>query len=92
MFQVAKRRRYRHQFGFELPPIVPIPTDTELVAVDGQTGRSTHGFVSSFDRLLMASEVDVERRLERDGKKSFKAEQAAWTGLACRTLRCRSAH
>ena len=40
--------------GFELPAIVPIPTETELLAVDGKR-RPTHGFASSFDRWRMAA-------------------------------------
>lgn len=40
--------------GFELPAIVPIPTETEPLAVDGKR-RPTHGFASSFDRWRMAA-------------------------------------
>ena len=57
---------------FELPPIVPIPTEKELLAVDGQPQVDTWVRLK-FRSLVDGSEVDVERRLERDGKKNFKA-------------------
>jgi SOS-response transcriptional repressor LexA len=58
--------------GFDLPPIVPIPTDTELLAVDGQPKVDTWVRLR-FRSLVDGSEVEVERRLERDGKKNYKA-------------------
>lgn len=57
---------------FELPPIVPIPTEKELLAVDGQPQVDTSVRLK-FRSLIDGSEVEVERRLERDGKKNFKA-------------------
>ena len=57
---------------FELPPIVPIPTEKELLAVDGQPQVDTSVRLK-FKSLIDGSEVEVERRLERDGKKNFKA-------------------
>lgn len=57
---------------FELPPIVPIPTEKELLAVDGQLQVDTWVRLK-FRSLVDGSEVEVERRLERDGKKNFKA-------------------
>lgn len=57
---------------FELPPIVPIPTEEELLAVDGQPKVDTWVRLK-FRSLTDGSEVEVERRLEREGKKAFKA-------------------
>ena len=57
---------------FELPPIVPIPTEKELLAVDGQPQADTWVRLK-FRSLVDGSEVEIERRLERDGKKNFKA-------------------
>ncbi len=57
---------------FELPPIVPIPTEKELLAVDGQPQVDTWVRLK-FQSLVNGREVEVERRLERDGKKNFKA-------------------
>jgi hypothetical protein len=57
---------------FELPPIVPIPTEKELLAVDGQPQVDTWVRLK-FRSLIDGNEVEVERRLERDGKKSYKA-------------------
>ncbi len=57
---------------FELPPIVPIPTEKELLAVDGQPHVDTWVRLK-FRSLVDESEVEVERRLERDGKRNFKA-------------------
>ncbi|WP_209021382.1 hypothetical protein [Paracoccus ravus] len=56
---------------FELPPIVPIPTEKELLAVDGVPRVDTWVRLK-FRSLVDKSEVEVERRLERDGKKNFK--------------------
>ncbi|SHF80944.1 AAA domain-containing protein [Loktanella atrilutea] len=56
---------------FELPPIVPIPTEKELLAVDGLPRVDTWVRLK-FRSLVNNSEVEVERRLERDGKKNFK--------------------
>lgn len=55
----------------ELPPIVPIPTENELLAVDGQPQIDTWVRLK-FRSLVDGGKVEVERRLERDGKKSFK--------------------
>ncbi|MGO8470006.1 hypothetical protein AB9F45_36730, partial [Rhizobium leguminosarum] len=57
---------------FELPPIVPIPTEKELLAVVGQPQFDTWVRLK-FRSLVDGTEVEVERRLERDGKKAFKA-------------------
>ena len=57
---------------FELPPIVPIPTEKELLAVDGQPQADTWVRLK-FRSLIDGTEVEVERRLERDGRKAFKA-------------------
>lgn len=57
---------------FELPPIVPIPTEKELLAVDGNPLVDTWVRLK-FRSLINGNEVEVERRLERDGKKNFKA-------------------
>jgi hypothetical protein len=56
---------------FELPPLVPIPTDKELLAVDGQPKVYTWVCLK-FRSLVDQSEIEVERHLERDGKKNFK--------------------
>ncbi|CAO3456089.1 hypothetical protein [Azospirillum argentinense] len=56
---------------FELPPIVPIPTEKELLIVDGQPQVDTWVRLR-FRSLVDGSEVEIERRLERDGKKNFK--------------------
>ena len=56
---------------FELPPIVPIPTEKELLAVEGVPRVDTWVRLK-FRSLVDKSEVEVERRLERDGKKNFK--------------------
>jgi SOS-response transcriptional repressor LexA len=58
--------------AFELPPIVPIPTEKELLAVDGSAKIDTWVRLK-FRSLVDGTEVEVERRLERDGKKGFKA-------------------
>ncbi|EJL51626.1 hypothetical protein PMI09_04416 [Rhizobium sp. CF122] len=57
---------------FELPSIVPIPTEKELLAVDGQPQVDTWVRLK-FRSLVDGTEIEVERRLERDGKKAFKA-------------------
>ncbi|KOF16034.1 hypothetical protein AC244_21760 [Ensifer adhaerens] len=57
---------------FELPSIVPIPTEKELLAVDGQPQVDTWVRLK-FRSLVDGTEVEVERRLERDGKMAFKA-------------------
>jgi hypothetical protein len=56
---------------FELPAIVPIPTEQELIAVDGAPK------VDTWVRLTLRSltdghEVKVERHLQREGRKGFK--------------------
>ncbi|QQS12946.1 MAG: AAA family ATPase [Rhodospirillales bacterium] len=57
--------------SFPLPVIVPIPTEAELVAVDGVPKVDTWVRLT-FRSLIDGREVDVERRLERDGKRAFK--------------------
>jgi hypothetical protein len=57
---------------FELPPVVPIPTEKELLAVDGKPQVDTWVRLK-FRSLIDGREVEIERRLERDGKKNFKA-------------------
>ena len=57
--------------SFELPPIVPIPTEKELLAVGGQPRVDTWVRLK-FRSLVDGTEVEVERRLERDGKKAFR--------------------
>lgn len=57
--------------SFELPPIVPIPTEEELVAVGGQPKIDTWVRLK-FRSLIDGREIEVERRLEREGKKNFK--------------------
>lgn len=56
---------------FDLPSIVPVPTEKELLAVDGQPKVDTWVRLK-FRSLVDGAEVEVERRLERDGKKAFK--------------------
>jgi hypothetical protein len=57
--------------SFDLPSIVPIPTELELSAVGGSPKVDTWVRLK-FRSLIDGSEVDVERRLERYGKtKSF---------------------
>ncbi|CCV03107.1 conserved hypothetical protein [Mesorhizobium metallidurans STM 2683] len=58
--------------SFELPPIVPIPTEKELLAVGGQPQVDTWVRLK-FRSLVDGTEAEVERRLERDGKKAFSA-------------------
>lgn len=57
--------------GFLLPVIVPVPTETELVAVDGSPKVDTWVRLT-FRSLVDGREVEVERRLEREGKRGFK--------------------
>lgn len=57
--------------GFELPAIVPIPTEKELLAVDGAAKVDTWVKLT-FRSLADGREVKVERHLQRDGKKGFK--------------------
>lgn len=57
--------------SFALPVIVPIPNEAELVAVDGAPKVDTWVRLR-FRSLIDGREVDVERRLERDGKRAFK--------------------
>ncbi len=57
--------------GFELPAIVPIPTEQELVAVDG-TPKVDTWVRLTFRSLADRREVKVERHLQRDGKRAFK--------------------
>lgn len=57
--------------NFALPVIVPIPNEAELVAVDGMAKVDTWVRLT-FRSLIDGREVDVERRLERHGKRAFK--------------------
>lgn len=57
--------------GFALPVIVPIPTERELILVDGEPKADTWVRLT-FRSLMDGREVVVERRLERDGKRGFK--------------------
>lgn len=57
--------------GFDIPTIVPIPTEQELVAVDGVPKVDTWVRLS-FRSLIDGREVVVERQLQRDGKRAFK--------------------
>ncbi|MDP2124327.1 MAG: AAA family ATPase [Parvibaculum sp.] len=57
---------------FELPPIVPIPTEKELLAVD-EVPKVDTWVRLKFRSLVDGNEIEVERRLERDGKKGFKS-------------------
>lgn len=57
--------------NFPLPAIVPIPTEAELVAVDGVPKIDTWVRLT-FRSLIDGREIEVERRLERDGKRAFK--------------------
>lgn len=57
--------------GFELPAIVPIPTEQELIAVDG-TPKVDTWVRLTFRSLADGREVKVERQLQREGKKGFK--------------------
>lgn len=57
---------------FELPAIVPIPTDDELVAVDGAPKLDSWVRLK-FRSLIDGREVDVERRLQRDRRRAFEA-------------------
>jgi AAA domain-containing protein len=56
--------------GFELPPIVPIPTEHELVLVDGAAKHDTWVRLT-FVSLIDGREALVERHLERSGRKGF---------------------
>lgn len=71
--------------GFELPPIVPIPTETELLAVDGQPKVDTWVRLK-FRSLVDGKEVEVERCLERDGKKNYKASASGLDQLGLSDL------
>lgn len=57
--------------GFTLPAIVPIPTEDELVAVDGIPKVDTWVRLT-FRSIIDGRDVEIERRLERDGKRAFK--------------------
>ncbi len=57
--------------GFELPAIVPIPTEEELIAVDGAP-KLDSWVKLTFRSLVDGREVEVERQLQRDGKRVFK--------------------
>jgi AAA domain len=69
--QVASDEDEAEKNGFDIPTIVPIPTEQELVAVDGVPKVDTWVRLS-FRSLIDGREVAVERHLQRDGKKTFK--------------------
>lgn len=69
--QIPNKNSGEPNTTFELPPIVPIPRENELLAVDGQPQIDTWVRLK-FRSLVDGSEVEVERRLEREGKKTFK--------------------
>jgi hypothetical protein len=71
--------------GFALPVIVPIPTDEELVAVDGTPQIDTWVRLT-FRSLIDGREVEVERRIEREGKHRFKATPAGLDQLGLSEL------
>lgn len=71
--------------GFALPPIVPIPTETELQAVNGQPKIDTWVRLK-FRSLVDNSEAEVERRLERDGKKNYKTSTSGLDRLGLSDL------
>src|SRR5207237_5434301 len=56
--------------GFQLPPIVPIPNEQELVMVDGTATHDTWVRLT-FVSLIDGGEAVVERHLERSGRKGF---------------------
>ncbi len=56
--------------SFELPPIIPIPNEQELVWVDG-TAKHDTWVKLTFTSLMDGREVIVERYLERQGRKGF---------------------
>lgn len=56
---------------FELPIIVPIPTEQELLAVDGAPKVDTWVKLT-FRSQVDGREVKVERHLQREGRKGFK--------------------
>jgi hypothetical protein len=58
--------------GFELPAVVPIPTEEELVAVDGAP-KLDSWVKLTFRSLVDGREVEVERHLQRDGRRTFKS-------------------
>ncbi|UGA49019.1 ATP-binding protein (plasmid) [Bradyrhizobium quebecense] len=57
--------------GFDIPVIVPIPTEQELAAVDGVPKVDTWVRLS-FRSLIDGREIVVERHLQREGKNGFK--------------------
>ncbi|MFW8643181.1 ATP-binding protein [Rhizobium beringeri] len=63
--------------GFDIPTIVPIPTEQELVAVDGVPKVDTWVRLS-FRSLIDGREVVVERQLQRDGKKRLRRSRSVW--------------
>ena len=56
---------------FNIPAVVPVPTDKELIAVDGVPKTDTWVRLT-FRSLIDGTEQVVERRLMADGKKTFK--------------------
>ncbi|MCD4511959.1 AAA family ATPase [Brucella pseudogrignonensis] len=69
--QVASDNDEEEKIGFDIPTIVPIPTEQELVAVDG-VPKVDSWVRLSFRSLIDGREITVERHLQRDGKKTFK--------------------
>jgi hypothetical protein len=71
--------------AFDLPPIVPIPTESELIAVGGKPQTDTWVRLK-LRSLTDGSEAEVERRLERDGKRGFKTSSAGLERLGLSDL------
>lgn len=59
--------------AFEIPAIVPVPNEEELIWVDG-TPKDDTWVKLTFVSLIDGQEVTVERHLKRQGKKGFIAE------------------
>jgi hypothetical protein len=66
--------------SFELPPVVPIPNEDELVWVDGAPKHDTWVKLT-FASLIDGREVIVERHLERQGRKGFTTRSVALESL-----------
>ena len=71
--------------SFEIPAIVPVPTDQELIAVDGVPKTDTWVRLT-FRPLGGGANVTVERHLQREGKKGFKAEASGLDQLGLTDL------
>ena len=71
--------------GFDIPVIVPIPTEQELVAADGVPKVDTWVRLT-FRSLIDGGDVVVERHLQRDGKKAFKTSVTGLENLGLSDL------